>query len=206
MDYSEVEWNVYTLLFQRGRGLLNETPDRRRVKNACAVWQAHGQFLHQAHKGCVLLDVSHMPPAILSVFSYSWSSEKKRVRLRVRPCYLLQSRLSQEERSYHPLAVSFPSFFFYSERYTSLQILMRWKCCSTTLCPGPLEKLLTYGFWIEWSGRSTVPVRTRKLCVGIPRRKSRERALLFIYFFRLIGKNQCGCITRYTEKKKLAWS
>ena len=166
-------------------------------KHVCCLAGA-GQFLNQAHKRCVLLDVSHVPPAIPSVFSYSWSSEKKRVRLRVRPCYLLQSRLSKEERSYHPLAVYFPSSF-YSERYTSLQILIRWKCCSTTLCPRSLEKLLTYGFWIEWSGRSTVPVRTRKLCVGIPRRKS-ERAHFFVFFFRLIGKNQCGRITRNTEK------
>ena len=43
--------------------------------------------LNQAHNGlCALgLDVSHMPPSILSVFSYSWPSEKKRVRRRVRP-------------------------------------------------------------------------------------------------------------------------
>ena len=103
--------------------------------------------------------------------------EKKRIRLRVRPCYLLQSRLSKDERSYHPLAVSFPSSF-YSESHTSLQILMRWKCSSTTLCPRSLEKPLTCGFWIEWRGRSTVPVRTRKL--GITRRKS-ERALNFFF-------------------------
>ena len=31
----------------------------------CAFLQAHGQFLNQADKGCVLLDVSHMPLAIL---------------------------------------------------------------------------------------------------------------------------------------------
>ena len=117
-----------------------------------------------------------MPPAILSVFSYTWSSKKKRACLRVRPaCCLLQSRLWKDERSYHPLAVSFPSSF-YSESCTYLQILMRWKCCSTSLCPRSLEKPLTYGFWIDWRGRSTVPVRTRKLCVGIPRRKP-ERAL-----------------------------
>ena len=151
MDYSEIKWNLHTLLFQRGRGLSNETLDRRRVKNACAILQAHGQFLDQAYKGCVLLGVSHMPPAMLSVFSYRWSSEKKRVRLRVGPCYLLQSRLSKDERSYHPLAVSFPSSF-YSESCTSLQILMRWKCCSASLFPKSLEKTFTFGFWIEWTG------------------------------------------------------
>ena len=201
MDYSEVEWNLYTLLFQRGRGLSNETPDRRRhsAKNACAIKQAHGQFLNEAHKGCVLLDVEHVPPAILIVFSYSWSSEKKRVRRRVRPCYLLQSQLSKEERSYHPLAVSFPSSF-YSERYTSLQILMRWICCSTALCLRSLKKLLTYGFWIEWSGRSTVPVRTRQLCVGIPRKKS-ERALFFF------SADWRKSMRAHNEKhrKKFAW-
>ena len=47
-------------------------------------------------RSCVLLDVEHVP---LNAFSYSWSSEKKRVRRRVRPCYLLQSRLLKEERS-----------------------------------------------------------------------------------------------------------
>ena len=120
-----------------------------------------------------------MPPVIVSVFSYSWSSEKKRVCLRVRPCYLLQLRLPKDERSDHPLAVSFPSSF-YSESYTSLQILMRWKSCLTTLCLTSLEKPLTYVFWIERRRRSTVPVRTRELCVGIPRRKS-ERALNFFF-------------------------
>ena len=48
-------------VFQHGRGLLNETGDRRSVKNACAIWQAHGQFLKQAHKGRVLFDVRHIP-------------------------------------------------------------------------------------------------------------------------------------------------
>ena len=62
-------------------------------------------------KVCVLLDVSHVPPVILSVFSYSWSSEKKRVRLQVRPRYFLQSWLSKDEQSYNPLAVSFPCSF-----------------------------------------------------------------------------------------------
>ena len=85
MDNSKVKWDLDTLLFQCSRGLSNETPDRRRVKNVCAIQQAHGQFLNQTHKGCVLLDVSHMPPAILSVSSYSWTLKQKRVRLRVRP-------------------------------------------------------------------------------------------------------------------------
>ena len=78
----------------------NETPNRGRVKSACAIEQAHeqlfinqahkgGVLFNQAHKGCVLLDVSPMPRAILSVFSNSSSSEKKRVRLRVRTCYFL---------------------------------------------------------------------------------------------------------------------
>ena len=151
-----VEWNFYTLLFQHGTGLSSEAPDRRRVKNACPILQAHGQFLNQGHEGCVLLDVSHMPPPILSVFSYSWSSEKKRVRLRVIPCYLFQSQLSNNERPYHPLLVSFFPSSFYSESCTSLQILIRWKCCSTTLCPRSLEKPVTYvfwiWFWIEWRG------------------------------------------------------
>ena len=162
----------------------------------CAIQQAHGWVLSQIHKGCVFLDVSHMPPAILSVFSYSWSSEKKRVRLRVRPYFLLQSRL---KRSYHPLTVSFPSSF-YSEIYTPLQFIKRWKCCSTTLCPRSLEKPLTNGFWIEWRGRSTV--RTRKLCIGIPRRKS-ERALNFFFF----SADWRKPMRAHNEKhrKKLAW-
>ena len=138
MDNSEAKWDLDTLLFQCSRGLSNETPDRRRVNNVCAIQQAHGQFLNQAHNGCVLLDVSHMPPAILSVFSHSWSSEKKRVRLRVRPG-LLSSPITtiKKETSGHTIhwqSLFSPLFIL------TLQILMRWKCCSTTLCPRSLEK------------------------------------------------------------------
>ena len=48
-------------------------------------------------------------------------------------------------------------------------------------------------------------VRTRKLCVGIPRRKSERALFLFLcfFFFRLIGQNQCGRITRNTAGKNL---
>ena len=59
--HSEAKWNLCTLLFQRGRRLSNETEERRPVKNVCAIWQKHGQFLTPAHKGCVLFDVRHIP-------------------------------------------------------------------------------------------------------------------------------------------------
>ena len=87
----------------------------------------------------------------------------------------------KDKRSYHPLAVSFSSSL-YSESCTLLQFLMLWKCCSTTLCPSSQEKPKTYGFWIEWRGRSTAQVGgdTQTLCVGIPRIKS-ERALNFFF-------------------------
>ena len=37
LDYLEAKWDLDTLLFRCSRGLSNETPDRRRVKNVCAI-------------------------------------------------------------------------------------------------------------------------------------------------------------------------
>ena len=77
-----------------------------------------------------------------------------------------------------------------------MQILMRWKCCSTILCPRSLEKPLTYAFWIEWMGTvDGTGANTQTLCLGFHAENRKEH-----FFFRLIGENHCRCITRSTEK------
>ena len=55
------------------------------------------------------------------------------------------SNLDYQKTSGHTIHWQSLFLFFYSESCTSLQILMRWKCCSTNLCPRSLEKPLTNG-------------------------------------------------------------
>ena len=204
MDYSEATWDLHTLLFQCScyRGLSNETPDRRRVKNACAIWQAHGQFLNQAHKGCVLLDVSHMPPAILSVFSYSGSSELKRVRLRVRSGLLPSLITTIKKRAVIPSTGSLFSFLFLfwklhllHANLDALKMLLDYPLPEVTWKAVDLRVLDRVEGTVAGTGADT-----QTLCLGFHAENRKEHLI----FFRLIGENHCRCITRNTEKK-LAW-
>ena len=63
------------------------------VSTTCVLSSRHMDNSSIKLTRCVLLGVSHMPPAILSVFSYSWSSEKERVRLRVRLVQLCDNKI-----------------------------------------------------------------------------------------------------------------
>ena len=177
-------------VFQHSRGFSNETRDRRSVKNVCAIWQAHGQFLKQAHRGRVLLYltsvISHNTECILIMhmcqrFAFGVNA-------------LLSSSIKTIKR--RPVKLStpvslFPSSPFFAENCASLHILGRWKCCSTTLCLFlPVDR-----------AKATVLARTRKLCGGIPRLAANRKAhLFFCLFFSVIGENQCGRKTRNTEK------
>ena len=110
------------------------------------------QFLDQAHKGCVPLDVSRMPLVILSVVSYSWSSEKKRVRLRVRPWYLLQSRLSKDERSSSTGSLFSLIFSFWKlcllANLDALKMLLDYAFCGT---PRRKSERALYLFFVLFS-------------------------------------------------------
>ena len=139
----EAEWNLCTLLFQfqfqYGRQLSNETRDRRPVKTCVLFGKSMGNSSSKLTKAiCHLTSViSH--DITVSVFTYSWLPERKRFAFGVRPCYFFQSRLSKEDPGHtiHIRWSLFPFSFFFSENWASLQILVRWKCCSTTgtLCP-----------------------------------------------------------------------
>ena len=134
-------------------------------------------------------------------FSYSWSSEMKRVRLLVRPCYLLQSRQSKDERSYHPLEVSFPSSFYY-ESWTSLQfasldvlkISLDYPLPAVTWKAVDLRVLDRVEGTVDGTGCGHA-----NFVLGF-HTENRKEHLIFCFFFRLIGENQCGCTTRNTEK------
>ena len=68
--------------------------------------------------------------------------------------------------------------------------------------------------WPTWvlpvdRAKATVPARTRKLCGGIPRLAANRKVhFFFLFFFSVIGENQCGRITRNTEKNLhgLTWT
>ena len=201
MDYSEVKWNLSTLLFladcrhqtesMSKTGVLSskrmDNPSTKLTKIVCS-WTS--VICHDTTIG----NFSYS-------FSYSWSSEKKKVRLRVRPCCLLQSRLSKDERSYHPLAVSFPSSF-YSESCTSLQIWMRWKCCSTTLARGHLKSRWPTSSGLSGGDGWRYRCRQVNFVLGF-HAENRKEHLIFFFFLADWQKS----MRAHNEKhgKKLAW-
>ena len=148
-----------------------------------------------------------MPPAtlVLSVFSYSWSSEKKRVRLRVRPCYLLQSRQTKDERSYHPLAVSFPSSF-YSESCTFL--CKSW--CTENIARLPFASSHLKSRWPTGSGSSGGYGRWyrcghAKFVLGFNAENRKEHLIFLFCFFFLADWRKSMRAHNEKHRKKLAW-
>ena len=151
-------------------------------------------FLEQTHKGRELFDVRHMP----RYWAFSHTVDfPKRKRGSPSGSVLRSSPIKPVERRQQPAipatSVSLFSFlfFFFWELHllASLgalkmqQVLVHWKCCSTTFCRGKAEDLQAPD-----RVEATVPLPTRKLCGGIPRSKSESKAFR-VFFFRLIGEN-----------------
>ena len=158
----------------------------------CAIWQAHGQFLRQAHRGRVLLYltsvISHNTERILIMwqrFAFGVNT----------PCYLLQSSIKRRPVKL-PTPVSLFSLlsFFFAENCASLHILGRWKCCSTTLC------LLTN---LGSSSRSSPDTQTL-WWDSTPGSKS-ESALIFLCFFFFGDWRKSMRAHNEKHRKKLAW-
>ena len=93
----------------------------RSVKNVCAIWQAHGQFLKQTHRGRVLLYLTSVISHNTKRFLIQWFA------FGVTSCYLLQTRLSWEDRSNYPHpSISFsssPVFFWEGRLFADLGAL-----------------------------------------------------------------------------------
>ena len=172
-------------VFQHGRGFSNETRDRSSVKNVCAIWQAHGQFLKQAHFYLTSVKSHNTKHFLIQRFAFGVNALLSSSTIKRRPVKLstpvsLFSLLSFFLRRTAPLCISWGA---------ENVVRLRFACWPTWVLPVDRAK-------------ATVPARTRKLCGGIPRSKS-ESALFFFFFFGDWRKS----MRAHNEKhrKKLAW-
>ena len=190
-------------VFQHGRGLLNETWDMQKICQKRVCYLASAWTIPQAssQRPCAIWHPSH--PTILSAFSYSWL-KKKTVRLQ-RNALLSSSIKTVKRRPVIPstpvglFSLSSPFFF--------------WELCLFAHL-GALKMLLDYALpevkpqtyrGSACTGRSSsggdgtsTGVDTQTLWWDSTQQIGKPP--YYFFFFSVIGENQCGCITRNTER------